>query len=130
MTLRQFLKILNTHGSVIYDDLDTNTFDSTRMIDIITETIDSIAIEDDERNDNSLVSTLLFGTIRHAYHLDEKTLVLEPDKLEHVLTCMLGKQSYEELEQKIMTKLIKKIFGFSDSKLSTEKRNVNNVRKS
>lgn len=122
MTLSQLIKILNTHGSIIYPDLKTITFDSTKIIKIITETIDAIAIEDDKRNDKSIVSALLFGTIRHAYHLDEKSLVLEPDKLEHVLIRMIGQQSYKYLEKRIMTNLIKKIFEFSSSKTSTERR--------
>ena len=126
MTLPQLINILNTHGSIIYDDLKTGVFDSAKIFEVITETIDAIAIEDDKRNDNSIVSTLLFGTIRHAYQLDEKSLVLEPDKLEHILTKMLGKQSYNELEKRIRIKLIKKIFEFSDSKSSTERRRRRN----
>lgn len=122
MTLPQLIRILNTHGSIINSELKTITFDSHKIIEIISETIDSIAIKDDKGNDNSIVSTLLFGTIRHAYQLDERSLVFEPDKLENVLTKMLGKQSYKEIGKEIVTNLIKKIFEHSDSRSLTENR--------
>ena len=128
-TLPQFIKILNTHGSIIYNDLKTTTWDSSKLIEIITETIDAVANEEDKRSIDLTVSTLLFATIKHAYHLDKKSLISKPDRLEQVLIKMLGKQSYKEIEKRIKTELIERIFESSTSTSFKEKRNGNNVPK-
>ncbi|HYO06328.1 MAG TPA: hypothetical protein VER14_05040, partial [Phototrophicaceae bacterium] len=85
-----------------------SNWNAERIINAISRAIDK---QDDSKENET--STLLFETIRHAYHLDKESLIANPQNLENALSKTLGRDTYYQTVQPSILEDLKKEISFS-----------------
>lgn len=108
LDLPKLITTLNLHNKVLHKDFQYSNWNAERIINAISRAIDK---QDDSKENET--STLLFETIRHAYHLDKESLIANPQNLENALSKTLGRDTYYQTVQPSILEDLKKEISFS-----------------
>jgi hypothetical protein len=100
-TLQSLIRLLTIHNMVLYHNFQYKRWTLDNIIEIIKNVIDR------EYGNENDTTTLLFETIRHAYHLDKEALLLNSD-FENILSKTIGNDDYYNIVRPAILKEIKK----------------------